>query len=142
MAVIEGIHRVALCVQDLERTKKAFEEAFGCDFFDPGVFEPMQVHSVTDVDKGLVLTMPTSYDSPIADNLRRHGQHCMMICFRVSDIEEAKRMCHEKGINILQEIKLGDVERYKDAAELVLDPASFPEWGGNFMLFYGREESG
>ena len=141
MDVIQGIHRVSICVENIEEARKAFEEKLGCEFFDPGVYEPLKVHSITDVDRGIVLTGPTAEDSILAEPLRQRGQHVVSICFRVSDLEEAKRLCEERGIDILQEIRLTpeQSERYTDAAEIILDPACFPEWGGNFMMFYGKE---
>ena len=139
--LIHGIHRVAICVDDLGPMRKAFEEKLGCEFFDPGVYEPLGVHSITDVDRGLVLTQATRPDSPIAETFRRGGQRCFMICFRVRDLEEAKVFCKEHGVDITNEIHLTSEqsERYEEAGELVLDPECFPQWGGNFMMFYGKE---
>lgn len=103
---IERIDRVAIAVRELEKAMTFFSSMFGIKF-DEIIENDQHKYRVVYSAVGLELIEPTDISSSIDKFIRKRGEGIIFVVFKVSDIEEGKRLLQQKGLRLVGEIRRG-----------------------------------
>lgn len=133
----EGINRIVVAVEDIQKARKRFAELLGIEFWHSNVAHKFGLRAMVSWDGGLELVSPIDPQSSAARFLKKKGEGILSVAFNVKDIEEASIMAQEKGIRITDRIDLGDeVRGFRLLKEVALHPAD--THGVAILLFQGE----
>jgi len=105
---IEKIDHVAIRVKDVDKARKFFSEAFGCDFKSLGNSPELDIKSIMDTH-GIELVEPYSEDGPNARMLAKYGEGLTLLSLKVPDLDQAVEHVKKMGVRVTAVVKTGDM---------------------------------
>ena len=104
--MFEKIDRVVVGVRDLEKSKEYFSELLGIKFDQVLVSERLKMQAVYS-SFGLELVAATEPDSVVDKFVQTRGEGVFAIVVKVADLDQAVKMCREKGLRYAGDLEVG-----------------------------------
>jgi len=105
---IEKIDHVAIRVKELDKARKFFTAAFGCDFRSLGNSPQLDIKSIMDAN-GIELVEPLVQEGPTARLMAKHGEGLTLLSLKVTNLDEAVEEMKKLGVRITAQVENGDM---------------------------------
>ena len=106
---LEKIEHIGLAVKDINQVSGFYRDVFGCQISEQiDVPDRKLKIAFTDVSGvKLEFLMPTDSTSTIAKYIDKKGEGIHHICFEVEDLEKAVAELKQKGLELVDEPRMG-----------------------------------
>jgi methylmalonyl-CoA/ethylmalonyl-CoA epimerase len=109
---VEKIDHIVIRVRNMREACKFFSELFGLQFAEIGEIQEMDARSSIE-PLGVEIIEPLTADGTTAKALEQLGEGFLLLCFKVSNLDEAVQEMQSRGIR-----QVGQVAREKVRAAL------------------------
>ena len=106
--MIEGLDRVVIAVNDLDKSLKFFKDLLKVDFDVVGSSDELRIRGAYSAS-GLELIEPYGPDSFLSEYLKVKGESLMAIVLKVKDMDSTAKEFEEKGLAKTMDLQVGDM---------------------------------
>jgi len=94
---VEKIDHIVIRVRNMREACKFFSEMFGLKFSEIGEIQEMDARSSID-PLGVEIIEPLTADGSTAKTIEQLGEGFLLLCFKVTNLDEAVREMESRGI--------------------------------------------